>query len=62
MKNRKISKSIFFVVSALFYLVAIINFATADRSTGGFWLLLGSTFLCLGAAYTNKSKNDKNEK
>lgn len=62
MKNRKISKSIFFIVSALFYLVAIINFATADRSAGVYWLLLGSTFLCLGSAYINKSKNDKDKK
>ena len=55
--------NLFYLSSILFYIAAIITFATGnENSMGVMWLCLGSAFLCLGSAFLNKSnENNDNE-
>ena len=67
MKNSKNSVSraaaLFYVSSALFYLMAIFNFFNGnDADTGFIWLGLGSAFLCIASSLKVKSKKDKDDK
>ena len=63
MEKNKLSSILFYVSAILFYLSAIINFAGGNHSsTAVVWLCLGSTFLCLGAVYSNKSNDNKDSK
>ena len=62
MKKSKNSSLIFYVVSILFYVAAIITFFSGNHnSTGIIWLCCGSTFLCLGSSW-RKKKESKAEK
>ena len=62
MKKSKNSSLIFYIVSILFYVAAIITFLTGNHnSTGTIWLCCGSTFLCLGSSW-RKKKESKAEK
>ena len=62
MKNKNIGL-LFYLVSAVFNVIAIVSFASKSGNSQGFaWLCLGSTFLCLGTAYNNKAKKETEEK
>lgn len=60
-KTNTLSVAIFYAVSVLFYLAAIIYFASAERTSGVIWLALGSTFLCLGSVYARRAKKSNND-
>lgn len=55
MKDKR-KNSIYYVVSLVFYLVAMIQFFNDDTSLATTWIALGSVFLCLGASNQNKNK------
>lgn len=63
-KNGKIASSLYYLASACFFIVAIINLAKSNTDIGVVFLCLGSTFLCFGSVYwgEDKEKDDKNEK
>ena len=61
MNNRKIS-IIYYIASACFYIAAIISFLSHNTTQGVVMLCLGSSQLCLGAVYLNKSRKDENDK
>ena len=47
--------NLFYLSGLLFFLVAALNFITAEnRSTAVVWLCLGSAFLCLGYSQQKK--------
>ena len=59
MKKSKNSSLIFYIVSILFYVAAIITFLTGNHnSTGIIWLCLGSTFLSIGTSRRKKEGSD----
>ena len=61
MKKKNIGL-LFYLVSAVFNVIAIVSFASKSGNSLGFaWLCLGSTFLCLGTAYNNKAKKEADE-
>lgn len=60
-KTNKVSVAIIYAVSVLFYVAAIIYFASAERTSGVIWLALGSTFLCLGSVYARRAKSNNDE-
>ena len=63
MRKNKITSTLFYVSAVLFYLAAIINFVSGNHnSMAVMWLFLGSTFLCLGAVYSKKSKENNDNK
>lgn len=53
---KKTTVSLYYLVSLLFYIVAIINFFDTDFSSGVIWLCLGSAFLCFGRKTQSKNK------
>lgn len=54
---------VFYVVSVLFYVAAMLNFVNGDNTNMGLiWLSLGLTFLCSGTAFKVKSKKDNDDK
>lgn len=53
---KKTTVSLYYLVSLLFYIVAIINFFDTDFSSGIIWLYLGSAFLCFGGSAQSKNK------
>ena len=59
MKNHKISPTIFYILSALFNLAAVILFTQRNTSLGTIFLCLGSSFLCFGAASSRKNSENK---
>ena len=63
MKKEKTSAVLYYIASFCFYAAAIINF-TSNRgnSMGVVWLCLGSTMLCLGSVWLNKSKKSEKDK
>lgn len=56
----KDEKTIYYLASALFFVVAIMKISDSGFSSGIIWLCLGSAFLCLGANASH-SKKDKSE-
>lgn len=56
MKN-KTTSTLYYWVSVLFYVNAVIKFSSSGFSSGVIWLCLGSAFLCIGA--NNYSKTNK---
>ena len=71
MKNNSVFSIILSITATIFYIAAIITFATNnDSSMGSVWLSLGSVFLCLNVFFNRKQgekkaedeKEDKSEK
>ena len=64
MKDLKINPIIFFIISAVMNISAIIFFATGNESSlGTVFLCSGSAFLCIGTAFSRKdSEHKENEK
>lgn len=64
MNNENRMSVIYFIVSIIFYIVAIMRFTDGDSSSGGsVWICLGSAFLCLGSMHAeNGKKADSDEK
>ena len=63
MKKPKTVSTLFSIAAFLFFLAAIIGFASEDsNSTAFIWLSLGSTFLCLGTTFSRKAKDGEEEK
>ena len=58
-KNLKLSSTIFYLAAAAFNIAAVVSFFwLKDRSLAIIWMCLGSTFMCFGSVYLNKSKKD----
>lgn len=55
MKDKR-KNSVYYVVSLVFYLMAMIQFFNDNSSLATTWIALGSAFLCLGASNQNKNK------
>lgn len=66
MNNEKRISILYYIVSVIFYMVAIIRFTDGDSSSGPVWVCLGSAFLCLGSSHAERMKkaerDRKNEK
>ena len=59
--EQRTTATLFYVVAAIDYLVALSYFiGGGDTSLGVMWLCIGSTFLCLGAASTIRGEGKKN--
>ena len=53
---------LFYLVSAVFNVIAIVIFASGSENSLGFlWLSLGSVFLCLGSHHNIKAKKETGE-
>lgn len=63
MKKEKTCAVLYYISAVLFYVVAAINLLgdNNDTSMGVVWLCLGSTMLCLGFVWLNKSKKKNDE-
>ena len=62
MKKYQNISTLFYIVSALFNLLAIISLSGGmEGSTGFVWLSVGSVFLCLGSLYARKSKENRDD-
>lgn len=60
MKREKTCAILYFISSFCFYISAIINFVGhGDASKGVVWLCLGTTMLCIGSMWLNKSKKSE---
>lgn len=51
--SNKTTKTLYYLASVLFYIVAITKFGT-DTSSGVMWMSLGTVFLCLGSSGKDK--------
>ena len=63
MKKKNIGL-LFYILSAIFNVTAIVMFAGGNESgTGAMWLCLGAAFLCLGSHWSMKAgkEAEKNE-
>ena len=62
MNNKKLLKTIYYILSLVCYVVAIL-FITKSNSTGMgiFWLLLGSANICFASLLNKKSKENEEE-
>lgn len=61
MKKKNIGL-LFYLVSAVFNVIAIVIFASGSENSLGFaWVCLGSALLCLGSHYTIKAKKEAGE-
>ncbi len=59
--EQRTTATLFYVVAAIDYLVALSYFiGGGDTSLGVMWLCIGSTFLCLGAASTIRGESKQN--
>lgn len=58
MNRNRTTAVIYYVLAAVFYLVAVINFVDQTRKYGVIWLCLGSAWLCLGSVYLRKAQNE----
>ena len=62
MKNLVKTPTIFFIISAIMNISAIILFATGnENSLGTVFLCSGSAFLCLGSAFARKASENKDD-
>lgn len=68
MKKSKVSSTLYYIVSVMFSICAMMNFVNGDTSMGVTWMAIGSTFLCLGSIFGRKadegdddSKNNKED-
>ena len=62
MKKYQNISTLFYIVSALFNLLAIISLSGGTQNSMGFvWLSLGSVFLCLGTLYSRKSRENSGD-
>ena len=63
MKHAKTTSLLMSIAAFLFFLAAIIGFASeSGNSTAFIWLSLGSTFLCLSTVLSRKSKDGEEKK
>ena len=51
----------YYLVSVLFFIVAITKFFNTGFSSGVIWLCLGSAFFCLGSSAQSKNKRSDDE-
>lgn len=59
MKKKNIGL-LFYLLSAVFNVMAIVMFSSGNESgTGAMWLCLGSAFLCLGTALSRRKKEEE---
>lgn len=59
--SNKTTVTLYYIVSLLFYITAIIKFFNTGFSSGVVWLCLGSAFLCIGESVKRKNKNSDEE-
>lgn len=61
--NKKKISTAWFVVSMLAYLTALLCYISEDSCMGNAitWACLGSMFLCLGAIYLHKEKDESED-
>ena len=52
---------LFYILSAVFNILAIVMFA-GDSGMGPMWLCLGSSFLCLGTVFSRRAREGEEEK
>ena len=61
MKKKNIGL-LFYLVSAVFNVIAIVIFVSKRENSLGFlWLSLGSVFLCLGSHHSMKARKEAEE-
>jgi len=62
-KTNKIVSTLYYFTAVCFYIISIINFVNKDNNVAVIYLCLGSSFLCFGSVWLNKTKDeDKNKK
>lgn len=62
MKKEKVSLTLYYIASVLFYIFAVLNFVTNNNTSMGIiYLAIGSTFLCLGSVYKMKANESGND-
>ena len=62
MKKHRISSTLYYLASILFYVSAMITFSKGNTdSMGTVWLCLGSTFLCFAIMYSRKERHRENQ-
>ena len=54
--NKNTLVTLYYLVSVIFYIVAITKFINSGFSSGVIWLCLGSAFLCFGASAQSMNK------
>ena len=59
--SNKTTVTLYYIVSLLFYITAIIKFFNTGFSSGVVWFCLGSAFLCIGESVKRKNKNSDEE-
>lgn len=59
MKDKKLLKNIYYVLSLICYIVSILFFAkSSSNGMGVLWMLLGSANLCFANLFDKKNKDD----
>ena len=59
MEDKKLLKNIYYVLSLMCYIVAILFFAkSSSNGMGVLWLLFGSTCLYFATTFNKKNKDD----
>lgn len=62
MKKEKVSLTLYYIASVLFYIFAVLNFVTDNNTSMGIiYLAIGSIFLCLGSVYKMKANESGND-
>ena len=59
--SNKTMVTLYYLVSALFFIVAITKLFNTSFSSGVIWLCLGSAFFCFGSSAQRKNKRYDNE-
>ncbi len=60
MKNKKFLSTLFYIISAVFNIGAVIGFTSKiEMTVPTVFLCVGSTFLCLGSVFYRKANDNK---
>ena len=61
MKKQKKTAIIYYLVAFVCYICSIVSFCSDSTGLGTMWLCLGSSNLCLGSLWVNKSKAEEEQ-
>ena len=62
MNKNKTNSILYYICSVLWYLAAILKFATGNNNSLGFvYICLGSSFLCLGSMHVKEAKDNNDD-